>query len=284
MELATTAAHGILDYGWRILYASLIFFVLELVFGHNKYSMASRLRSLGFWVLYIAITVGFMTVFGALWAKLGIKPLFTLSLGAFAASPNKIVNAIGWIVTPVAAVIVGEFFYYWYHRAQHTSKFLWAFHAEHHALREMSAFNSNHHFTEEIFRIPFIIIPMSFLVQVDPGFAPAIVWLIIGVQGQYIHSHTRFSLGPLRYVVADNRFHRIHHSVEREHWNRNFGSFTSVWDIVFGTAHMPRRDEWPDTGIEEHDEAKTVREYLFRPFSKVFGKSRDLVNSPRQHS
>ena len=62
------------------------------------------------------------------------------------------------------------------------------------------------------------------------------------------------------------------------------GSFTSVWDIVFGTAYMPRRDEWPDTGIEEHDEAKTVREFLFRPFSKIFGKRQNLVNSPRQHS
>ena len=277
MELLAAAAHGILDYGWRILYASVIFSVLELVFGHNRYSMASRLRSIGFWVLYIAITVGFMTVFNALWSRLGVTPLLTVSLGALAASPHKAVNVLGWFVTPVAAVIVGDFFYYWFHRAQHSNRFLWAFHSEHHALREMSAFNSAHHFTEEIFRIPFVMIPMSLLIRVDPGFAPAIVWLLIGVQGQYIHSHTRFNLGLLRYVVADNRFHRIHHSLERQHWNRNFGSFTSVWDTVFRTAHFPSRNEWPDTGIDEHDEARTVREYLFRPFRK-------LANPPRPHS
>jgi sterol desaturase/sphingolipid hydroxylase (fatty acid hydroxylase superfamily) len=277
MALLAAAAHGVLDYGWRILYAAVIFSVLELVFGHNRYSMVSRLRGAWFWFLYILITVGFMTVFNALWDKLGVKPLFTVSLAAFAASPHKAVNVLGWLVTPVAAVMVGDFFYYWFHRAQHSNRFLWAFHSEHHALREMSAFNSAHHFTEEIFRIPLVLVPMSLLIRVDPGFAPAIVWLLIGVQGLYIHSHTRFNLGPFRYVVADNRFHRIHHSLERQHWNRNFGSFTSVWDTVFGTAHFPGRNEWPDTGIEEHDEARTVREYLFRPFRK-------LANPPRPHS
>ncbi|WP_296944513.1 sterol desaturase family protein [uncultured Massilia sp.] len=273
MEYLTLAWHGILDYGWRILYASMLFFVLELLIGHNKYSMASRLRGAAFWVVYIAITVASMTAFNALWADLGIQPLVSLSMAGLSQSSSKVLNVVGWIVTPVVAVIVGEFFYYWFHRAQHSNRILWAFHAEHHALREMSAWNSNHHFTEEILRIPFVIIPSSLLIHLDPGFAPAIVWLLIGVQGQYIHSHTRLNLGPLRYVVADNRFHRIHHSVEREHWNTNFGSFTSVWDIVFRTARFPRKDEWPDTGIDEHDEAKTLREFLFRPFTKLRGKA-----------
>jgi sterol desaturase/sphingolipid hydroxylase (fatty acid hydroxylase superfamily) len=269
MEYFKLAAQGVLDYGWRILYASMIFFCLELAFGRNKYSLASRLRGALFWAVYITITVAALTAFNALWARLGVKPLFTLSLAGFSASANKLVNVIGWIVTPVLTVIVGEFFYYWFHRAQHTFRFLWVFHSEHHAIREMSAWNSNHHVTEEIFRIPFIIVPMSLLVHVDPGFVPALAWVVIGVQGQYIHSHTRFNLGPLRYVVADNHFHRIHHSVERQHYNKNFGSFTSVWDKLFGTAWFPRQDEWPDTGIDEHDEAKTVGEFLFRPLRKL---------------
>lgn len=272
-ELLAQVWHGMADYAWRIFYASMILFALELVLGWNKYSLASRLRAALFWAIYIVITVGCVTIFNALWAKLGIKPLFSVSLAGFSASPNKIVNVIGWFATPVIAVIVGEFFYYWFHRAQHTSKFLWAFHSEHHAIREMSAWNSNHHVTEEIFRIPFMIIPTSLLIHIDPGYAPVLVWLLIGVQGQYIHSHTRLNFGPLRYVVADNRFHRIHHSIEERHYDRNFGSFTSVWDIVFRTAHFPRRDEWPDTGIAEHDEPKSLGEFLFRPIRKLRTKA-----------
>jgi sterol desaturase/sphingolipid hydroxylase (fatty acid hydroxylase superfamily) len=273
MEYLTLAGKGIVDYGWRIVYASMIFFAFELVFGRNKYSLTSRVRAAMFWLVYITITVAVFTAFNALWPKLGIKPLFSLSLAGFSESPNKLVNIVGWIVTPAVAVIIGEFFYYWFHRAQHTFKFLWAFHSEHHAIREMSAWNSNHHVTEEIFRIPFVIIPTSLLIHVDPGFAPVLVWLIIGVQGQYIHSHTRLNLGPLRYVVADNHFHRIHHSIEERHYDKNFGSFTSVWDTLFGTAHFPKRDEWPDTGVIEHDEPKTVGEYLLRPFRKLRAKT-----------
>ena len=273
MEYLALAGKGMVDYGWRILYASMILFALELAIGWNRYSLKSRLRGAFFWVVYIAITVALLTAFNVLWGKLGVKPLVVISVGEWFASDNKILTVIGWVAAPVVALAVSDFFYYWFHRAQHTWAFLWVFHAEHHAIREMSAWNSNHHFTEELLRIPFIVIPMSFLVQMDPGFAPPIVWLLLGVHGQFIHSHTRLSFGPLRYVVADNHFHRIHHSVERPHWNRNFGSFTSIWDTLFRTAYFPKRQEWPDTGIDEHDEAQNLREFMFRPFQKLRGKA-----------
>lgn len=273
MEFLTNAGNGVLEYGWRIFYASMIFFGLELLFGRNKYSMTSRVRAAMFWFVYIVITVLCFGVFSSLWAKLGVKPLLTVDLKAISTESFTLANVVLWIVAPVGAVIIGEFFYYWFHRLQHTSKFMWAFHSEHHAIREMSAWNSNHHVTEEIFRIPLIIIPMSLLIQIDHGFVPAIVWLVIGVQGQFVHSHTRFNLGRLRYIVADNRFHRIHHSVEERHFDKNFGSFTSVWDSLFGTAYFPKPEEWPDTGIAEHDEPKTLKDFVFRPLSKLKAKS-----------
>jgi hypothetical protein len=47
----------------------------------------------------------------------------------------------------------------------------------------MSAFNSNHHFTEEIFRIPFITIPISLLFSFNQGYVPWIWAFLIGCQG-----------------------------------------------------------------------------------------------------
>lgn len=265
--------HGMADYGWRIFYASMIFFVAEMAFGRNRYSLRSRFNAALYWLVYIAITVSFYALFGRIWGSLGVKPLLSLDLTRLFGGGGKWLQVAGWIVMPVIAAIIGEFFYYWFHRLQHKSAFLWAFHSEHHALREMSAWNSNHHFTEEIFRVPFVLIPLSLLIQVDVGVVPALVGLIMGLQGQFEHSHTKLNLGPLRYVVADNRFHRIHHSVELHHYDKNFGSFTSVWDSLFGTAYFPAKDEWPDTGIDAHDEAKTLSEYLFRPFRKLRGKN-----------
>jgi sterol desaturase/sphingolipid hydroxylase (fatty acid hydroxylase superfamily) len=130
----------------------------------------------------------------------------------------------------------------------------------------MNGTNNNHHFTEEIFRIPFITIPMTLLISVDQGLVPIIITTLIGMQGQYEHSTTRLHLGPLRYIVADNRYHRLHHSLNREDWGHNFGSFVPFWDIVFRTARFPAKGYWPPVGVPGVPEPKTLRDFLFMPF------------------
>jgi sterol desaturase/sphingolipid hydroxylase (fatty acid hydroxylase superfamily) len=192
-------------------------------------------------------------------------------------SDSPILKYLSWVIIPVGVGIIGEFFYYWFHRLQHTIPFMWRFHEVHHSLREMSSWNSNHHFTEEIFRIPFVVIPMSLLFHFETGTIPVAIGIIMGLQGQYEHSHAKLNLGFLRYVIGDNRFHRIHHSIEKHHYNKNFGSFSTVWDTVFRTAHFPKKDEWPDTGVDGVEEPKTLRQFLFMPFA---AKDNAPVESP----
>ena len=172
------------------------------------------------------------------------------------------------------SVQVTEFFYYWFHRLQHRVKFLWHFHAVHHSLREMNAFNSNHHFTEEVFRIPFVTIPISLLFSFEQGYVPWLFAALMGWQGIYEHSATRVHFGLLRYLVPDNRFHRIHHSMEPRHFDRNFGSGTALWDFVFGTIYYPKGSEWPRVGIEEIHEPRSMREFLLAPFQRARGKEK----------
>jgi sterol desaturase/sphingolipid hydroxylase (fatty acid hydroxylase superfamily) len=69
-------------------------------------------------------------------------------------------------------------------------------------------------------------------------------------------------------VFADNRTHRIHHSVEDQHVGHNFGVLTTLWDRLFGTYWAPQPGEWPDTGVAGLAEAETVIDYLLRPFRK----------------
>jgi sterol desaturase/sphingolipid hydroxylase (fatty acid hydroxylase superfamily) len=171
-------------------------------------------------------------------------------------------------------------FYYLFHRLQHTVRFLWRFHKVHHSIREMSAWNSYHHFTEKIFRIPFIAVPLSLIISPDAGHVPAAVTVILGMQALFEHSSTRVNLGSLRYLIADNRYHRIHHSIDPRHHGKNFGSFTSVWDQVFGTAHFPKPSEWPETGVFETAEPKRLRDFLFMPFRGVADYGRQLASAP----
>ena len=67
-------------------------------------------------------------------------------------------------------------------------------------------------------------------------------------------------------MIGDNQFHRIHHSLEERHFNRNFGTITPLWDVLFGTACFPKAGEWPKVGLADVPEPKTLREYLLMPF------------------
>jgi sterol desaturase/sphingolipid hydroxylase (fatty acid hydroxylase superfamily) len=67
-------------------------------------------------------------------------------------------------------------------------------------------------------------------------------------------------------VATDNRYHRIHHSPEPHHKDKNFAAFSSVWDLLFRTAYFPRPNEWPDTGLSDIGEPQRLSEFLWQPF------------------
>jgi sterol desaturase/sphingolipid hydroxylase (fatty acid hydroxylase superfamily) len=254
------------SYASRILLAGIVMLVLELALPASRSSLVSRIRGAWFWLVYIVISATAMTLFAKLWGWIGVPPAARLALQAPFHSEYQAVRWAGVIIAPISAGIISDFFYYWFHRLQHTSPFLWRFHAVHHSIEEMSGINSNHHFTEEIFRIPIVVIPLSLVVPVS-GPVPWIVSTVMGMLGLYIHSCTRLHFGIARYVIADNRFHRIHHSIEPQHQDRNFGSLSSLWDTVFRTAHFPHKGEWPATGVKGVAEPTTVADFLWRPFT-----------------
>ncbi|HEX4042032.1 MAG TPA: sterol desaturase family protein [Xanthobacteraceae bacterium] len=258
--------HYFEDYVGRTFLAAAVIAVMEWVLPRSRYSLISRVRAVSFWVAYIAITAAAFTLFWDLWGRLGVPPLFHINLAGLSTSSNVIVAAAGGMVASLAPVFAFDFFYYWFHRLQHKSPFLWRFHAVHHSIAEMSAFNSNHHFTEEIFRIPFVVMPTTLLFSFDQGYVPWVWASLLGWQGIYEHSATRLHFGWFRYIIPDNRFHRIHHSLQPEHFHKNFGSGSAIWDIVFGTAHFPRREEWPEVGLDRAIEPKSLKDFLWRPF------------------
>jgi sterol desaturase/sphingolipid hydroxylase (fatty acid hydroxylase superfamily) len=85
----------------------------------------------------------------------------------------------------------------------------------------------------------------------------------------------------LRRLIADNRFHRIHHSVDPHHFDKNFGAGTTIWDQLFGTAHFPAADEWPDTGIADHPETRRLSDYLWGPFRTAEGDEDAALGSTK---
>jgi sterol desaturase/sphingolipid hydroxylase (fatty acid hydroxylase superfamily) len=174
--------------------------------------------------------------------------------------PTPVVGVVG---SAIISAFVYDFFYYWLHRAQHRFPILWRFHAVHHSVQQMSAPCGYGHFTEAIFDALLVLVPVSFFV---PPKSAAVIAFLVTLQGMLIHSSTRLNFGQLGWFICDARMHRIHHSLEPQHWNRNFGSLTLIWDRIFGTAVLPQRGEWPDVGLDDQIQPETMRDFLFRPF------------------
>jgi len=39
-----------------------------------------------------------------------------------------------------------------------------------------------------------------------------------------------------------------------------------MWDVIFGTAYFPGRDEYPKTGLADQREPRSVLSYVINPF------------------
>jgi sterol desaturase/sphingolipid hydroxylase (fatty acid hydroxylase superfamily) len=168
----------------------------------------------------------------------------------------------------LASVWAYDFFYYWYHRAQHRFALLWSFHRVHHSIVQLNCLNSYHHPLDEVFRLPFITIPLAILLKIDVP-QLALLSAFVFAWGQYLHSDTRAHLGRLSPVFADNAHHRVHHSVIEQHANRNFAAFFPVWDRLFGTYQAPQRGPGlPAVGLADLPPPGSVADYLLMPFRR----------------
>lgn len=255
----------------RLMYPAgscLLYLLPELLLPRTRNSPRSYLRAATFMATAIALnTIVIKSLDGGL-DFLNPSSLALLDLRPLTESDSWPLKVTGWLIAVVGIAMAGNFFYYWLHRAQHRFGWLWRFHSVHHSITEMSATASYHHVAEDLFQFAAVTLPMSVLLGVASGPVPWIVIVLAGTHTYFIHSSARFSLGPLGYVICDNRYHRLHHSRDPEHRNRNFGTTTPIWDMLFGTARFPKKGEWPAVGLDDTPEPRTVREYLLLPFRK----------------
>ncbi|MCP3729192.1 sterol desaturase family protein [Sphingomonas sp. MG17] len=242
---------------WALGFASMT--AIELLLPRERHSLRGRLPGLIFWSLWIPVMLLAHAAYRSLWAMIGIAPL---NLAVLVPEMGPWANWTGAIVAPVLAAFIYDFFFYWFHRAQH--RWLWRYHAVHHSIRELNAVNAYHHISEPLFQMLFLLVPAS-LIAVEASYSIPAVVVVLHLQASYIHSPARLDIGPLRALIVDNRFHRIHHSLDEHHFDKNFGACTTLWDRLFGTAWFPAKDEWPDVGLAGVEQPHSVRAWIDLP-------------------
>jgi sterol desaturase/sphingolipid hydroxylase (fatty acid hydroxylase superfamily) len=145
----------------------------------------------------------------------------------------------------VAAFVLGDLAGYFVHRAMHGSPWLWRIHRVHHADTDLTWLEAwRQH-------------PLDFLLH---GIAVGLPGALLGVSlsglvgvvlarkawTSFLHADVSLRFGPLEWLIAAPAFHRLHHSREPRHRDRNFAGTFPVWDLLFGThAH----DEPPRVAV-----------------------------------
>lgn len=164
------------------------------------------------------------------------------------------------VLLALASAFVMNFAQYWIHRAQHAVPILWRFHSVHHSIEDMDALNSYTHPLDNLLeRVGFML--MASLI----GFNFDTLIVIVGfmsIHDRLLHTRAPINFGPLGWLFVDNRYHFLHHSSRPQDYGRNYSSWFSVWDRMFGTYLKPHGSQLPPTGVSDIHPPRTVVEFL----------------------
>jgi sterol desaturase/sphingolipid hydroxylase (fatty acid hydroxylase superfamily) len=134
----------------------------------------------------------------------------------------------------MVAVAALTFTSYWAHRFMHRVPLLWHLHKIHHSAENLNYSSVYHvHFLELLLQTPFHLIAVLLLgTNLVAPFG--IIFKFIDIFG---HANIRVNTRWLTYVVSTPQAHRVHHSTNPKHFDRNFSNTFMWWDHIFGTFH-----------------------------------------------
>ncbi len=197
----------------------------------------------GFWTdcvywLWTPIVTKAVTPIAIAIAVLPLVAIFGLHYKTLAQGHGILAAQPLWLQA-IEVFVIGDFFGYWQHRLFHQHR-LWPFHAVHHSSAELDWLSSvrlhpvNDIGSKLIQAVP--LVALGFNLTTVALYAPLTTFYAI-----MVHANVRWDLGPLRTVFVSPAFHRWHHTKAAEGQDKNFSGGLPLWDILFGTFYMPRR-------------------------------------------
>ncbi|MEL4295043.1 sterol desaturase family protein [Shewanella xiamenensis] len=168
----------------------------------------------------------------------------------------------------VLLMIAQDFCYYWFHRASHRIRWMWAAHVVHHSSENMNfstAFRQSLMYPFAgmwVFWLPLVILGF------DPNWVVFVVLLNLGLQF-FVHTQAVRKLGPLEWLFNTPSHHRVHHGRNPQYIDKNYAGILIIWDKLFGTF-VPE-EETVIYGI-----TKPVNS--FNPIKVTFSEWRDMFS------
>ena len=169
---------------------------------------------------------------------------------------------ISYPLAIVLSVIAMDLVIYFQHVLLHALPTLWRLHRVHHADLDYDVTTGSRFHPLEIVLSMLVKFSAILLLGV-PAAAVVVFEVVLNVMAMFNHGNV--GLPPmtdrlLRFLIVTPDMHRVHHSVEDNEANSNFGFNLSLWDRLFGTyIDQPRAGHVGMTiGIRQYREPKQV--------------------------
>jgi sterol desaturase/sphingolipid hydroxylase (fatty acid hydroxylase superfamily) len=137
----------------------------------------------------------------------------------------------------VASVVILDFFIYLQHVMVHAIPMLWRLHRVHHADLDFDVTTGSRFHPIEI--ILSMLVKFAVIIILGPPLVAVIIFeVLLNVMAMFNHSNIRLPKAidsVLRLIVVTPDVHRVHHSIEDNEANSNFGFNLIWWDKLFGT-------------------------------------------------
>ncbi|NND80234.1 MAG: sterol desaturase family protein [Maribacter sp.] len=134
-----------------------------------------------------------------------------------------------WLLCQLA----DDFTYYWFHRANHEVRVLWAAHIVHHS---SDHFNLGTAVRNGWFTI--LYKPLFYMWMPALGFPPEMVVVCLGIEALWqfqLHSIYVPKMGFIEKIFNTHTMHQVHHAQNVEYLDKNHGGFLNIFDKMFGT-------------------------------------------------
>ena len=166
-----------------------------------------------------------------------------------------------WLAVPLA-VMAMDFVIWLQHVMVHAVPALWRLHRVHHADLDYDLTTGSRFHPVEI--VLSMLIKFATITVLGPPVVAVVIFeVLLNAAAMFNHGNIRLPAGldrVLRWVIVTPDMHRVHHSVEIDETNSNFGFNLPWWDRLFGTYRgQPRAGQVGMTiGIHGHTDPREV--------------------------
>lgn len=175
----------------------------------------------------------------------------------------------GWFGLGLDLLILDCWIYFW-HRLNHILPFLWRFHEVHHLDETLDASSAlRFHFGEVILSS---LVRAAVIILLGVPFKSVLVFeTIVTVAAIFHHSNIKLPAQLekiLALIVVTPSIHWVHHHALLRDTDSNYSTILSVWDRLFGSVSLGKRESEMVIGVEGVQEQNLLR-LILRPFYKA---------------